>query len=71
MYRISPKEAKRAISGTGTSGKIGVQDAVKDHEHLVFQQEKNKEKLTEHIADSIAIAYAFIINKLPSLIISK
>ena len=67
LHRISPKEAKYAISGSGSSGKLDIQKAVKEHAKIEFQQEKNIERMTEHVADSIAIAYAFILNILPNL----
>lgn len=67
VYKISPKLAKAAISGLGTSNKDDVQKAVKDLTSIKFQQRKSTEDMNEHEADSIAIAHAFIVNVVPGL----
>lgn len=70
VYKISPKLAKHAMTGKGTSGKLDMITAVKNSEHIKFQQRKNLDDMTEHEADSIAIAYAFVVQLLPGVTIN-
>lgn len=72
LYRIAPKQAKQAVS-TGTADKLAVQDAIQHLPDLIVRNTKQNpiEKISEHEADSIAIAYAFKKLLLPDLLIQK
>jgi Holliday junction resolvasome RuvABC endonuclease subunit len=71
IFKISPKLAKHAIFGSGDGKKKDIINAVKNHDKIMFQQEKNKNKLNEHEADCIAVTYAFIMNILPGFMLKK
>lgn len=60
LYRIPPTVAKQAVRD-GTADKLAVQEAVLSLPGIVIRDTKQNPvaKLTEHEADSIAIAYAF------------
>lgn len=72
LYRIAPKQAKQAVS-TGTADKLAVQDAIQHLPDLIVRNTKQNpiEKISEHEADSIAIAYAFKKFFLPDLLMKK
>ena len=67
VYKISPKLAKKAIFDSGVAGKSNVIEAVKTTDGLTFQQDRYKDNLNEHEADSVAVGHAFILNILPGL----
>jgi len=73
IYLIAPKEAKKAISQDGTSGKGAVEDAILNNPLITIKTNKqNKiEEITEHAYDSIAVGVAFIQNQLLSILASR
>lgn len=70
IYLIAPKEAKKAISNDGTSGKEAVLIAIQKSPDISIKPSKSNtdENLTEHACDSIAIGVAFIQNQLISIL---
>lgn len=72
IFLIAPKEAKKAISSDGTSGKEAVQEAIKKDKSILLDETQLVDiPLTEHACDSIAVGIAFIQNQLPAVIASR
>lgn len=71
IYRIAPKEGKKAISNDGTATKEAVMDAIAANQYIIIKQHKHNDDMTEHAADSIAVGVAFIQNLLPSILASQ
>lgn len=73
IYLIAPKEAKKAISNDGTSGKEAVEAAIAKNLHISIKvcKQNTVENFTEHVCDSIAVGVAFIQNQLLSILASK
>lgn len=73
IYLIAPKEAKKAISNDGTSGKEAIQDAVAKNLSITIKtcKQNTPEGLTEHAYDSIAVGVAFIQNQLTSILAAR
>lgn len=69
LYRIAPMEAKKAVR-KGNADKAAVQEAIQHLPDLILRDTKQNpiSKITEHEADSIAIAYAFKKMYLPDLL---
>lgn len=67
-YRLAPKQAKRIISGDGTSDKLNIQNAVLANERITFKQKRQMVTLDEHEADAISIGYGFCVSVLPGLL---
>lgn len=65
LYHVPTKIAKQAVTGSGGSGKLLVQDAVLSHPMIEFK--KPPEILHEHEADAIAVGFGFIESVLPAL----
>lgn len=55
---IPTKVCKKALTGSGSNGKLSVQAAVVTNENISFKSEYDKMHMTEHMADSIAVAVA-------------
>jgi Holliday junction resolvasome RuvABC endonuclease subunit len=72
LHRVPPKLAKMAI-GDACAGKVAVQEAILNHPSIKIKQVKARpvEKMTEHEADAIAIAYAFAKHILPDILIRE
>lgn len=72
LFKIPPKMAKQAVS-TGTADKLAVQEAIQHLPDLILKDTKQNplDKITEHEADSIAIAYAFKKMILPDLLLQS
>lgn len=70
LYLIAPTVAKQTVWGRGTANKEAVQESILRLPDLHIKKSKPKAitNLTEHEADSIAIAYTFIKNTLPDLL---
>jgi Holliday junction resolvasome RuvABC endonuclease subunit len=56
---IPTKIAKLEMTHSGSSGKYDVISAVSSNPHIIFKDEIEKTQMSEHVADSIAVAYAF------------
>ena len=59
LVTIPTKICKRECASTASSGKTGVQTALMNHKHVKFKDEYDKIHMSEHQADSIAVAVAF------------
>jgi Holliday junction resolvasome RuvABC endonuclease subunit len=59
LFRIPTKICKKCLAGSGGSGKLDVQRAVKENKKVTFKHDDDKRFLTEHQADSIAAGFAF------------
>lgn len=59
LVTIPTKVAKRECCGSGSGGKVGVQESLVNHKHVTFKNEFDKLHLSEHVADSIAVGVAF------------
>lgn len=59
LTAIPTKICKQVISGTGAAGKLDVRDAINKNTKIMFKHEDDKLHMTEHEADSIAVAAAF------------
>ena len=68
LFKLAPKVAKQVVAGFGGAEKHGVQYAVLHRDDIDIQVVDAESKLTEHICDSIGIAYAFATGVLPALI---
>ena len=68
LYKIAPRSAKQIISGSGDAKKLGVMQAIIEHEDVTFDPSIQVESLTEHTMDSIAIGYSFIKETLPAIL---
>lgn len=55
---IPTKICKKAITGSGGNGKLSVQASVLTNPNLSFKHEDDYRQMTEHEADSIAVAVA-------------
>jgi len=67
LFKISPALAKRVTSGFGMATKKGMQYAILHQEDIEFKPKVVDGNLTEHICDSIGIAYTFCHEIFPSL----
>jgi len=65
VFKIPPKLAKHYISGTGDAKKITVQQAILDNAKIEFKSKQVLDDLIEHIADAIAIGWAFAHEYIP------
>lgn len=65
VFKIPPKLAKHYISGAGDAKKITVQQAILDNPKIEFKSKQVLEDLIEHIADAIAIGWAFAHEYIP------
>lgn len=59
LFAIPTKICKQSITGSGGSGKNPVFSSVLTHKDIHFVPSIDKRSMTEHQADSIAVAYAF------------
>ena len=59
LTTIPTKLCKRETCGTGSSNKLTVQQAIAASPHIKFKDEYAISHMTEHQADSIAVAVAF------------
>ena len=59
LTAIPTKICKQVISGTGSAGKLDVREAINKNTKIVFKHEDDRTHMTEHEADSIAVAAAF------------
>lgn len=55
---IPTKVCKKALTGSGSNGKLSVQAAVVTNKNISFKSEYDKMHMTEHMADSIAVGVA-------------
>ena len=64
IYKIATRKAKQLVSGNGGSTKDVIQRAIVDNEHITFKESKQYsiDRLNEHEADAIAIAYGFMVS---------
>ena len=58
LVTIPTKICKLEISGSGSNGKLPVQQSIAASEHIKFKDENDLCHMTEHQADSIAVANA-------------
>ncbi len=68
LTKMSPKEIKHCISGSGTSGKVSVQDAVMRNPNIQFKVTHDLLRMCEHEADSIAVGWTFTQLRLPGML---
>ena len=68
LFKLAPKASKQVVSGFGGADKLGVRYAILNKEDISFKPKRVEENLTEHICDSIGIAYTFAHKILPALI---
>lgn len=61
VFAIPTKICKKVLSGRGDSGKLTVQECVKANTHIKFKFEEDQMQMTEHQADSIAVANALFV----------
>lgn len=59
LTSIPTKICKQVITGTGGAGKIDVRTAIINNKKITFKHEEDLRLMTEHEADSIAVAAAF------------
>ena len=59
LITIPTKIAKLEIAHSGSSGKLDVISAVSNNPHIKFRDEIEKTQMSEHVADSIAVGYAY------------
>lgn len=71
LYMVQTRVAKQCIFGNGAGTKANIQEAIFNKEDLVFKQKKQAYSLNEHEADAIAVGYAFLRLKLPTLDLVK
>ena len=58
MVIIPTKVCKKSLTGSGSNGKMSVQAAVVSNKLISFKHDYDRMHMTEHIADSIAVAVA-------------
>lgn len=56
---IQTKIAKQVVTGSGANGKLSVQQAVLSLKGIRFKSKALELTMSEHIADAIAVGYAF------------
>lgn len=71
LFKIPTRLAKMVLAGHGDSKKKNIQDIVKNHPNIQFKHKKEKRKISDHIADAIAVGYTFIVEILPGLLNKK
>lgn len=72
IYLVAPRESKKAASADGNSNKTLVQYAIFGNPDITVSNKlSNIDELTEHSYDAIAAGEAFIMNHLPSILISR
>lgn len=67
LFKLAPKASKQVVSGFGGADKLGVRYAVLHRDDIEFKSKNVEDGLTEHICDSIGIAYTFAHRVLPAL----
>jgi Holliday junction resolvasome RuvABC endonuclease subunit len=69
LFKIAPKAIKRLVTLQGDSDKLTVQEAILTNPYITLKETKQNpiEKMTEHEADAIGAAWAFVKNDLPSI----
>lgn len=59
LVSVPTKVCKKEICGIANGGKTPVQESLLNHKHVKFKDEYDKMHMSEHQADSIAVAVAF------------
>lgn len=72
LYTIPPKSAKQCVC-SGDANKLVIQEAIYQLPDLIIKRDKKNKnnELVEHIADSIAISYAFCKMYLPDMLLQN
>jgi Holliday junction resolvasome RuvABC endonuclease subunit len=59
LEKLAPKLIKQRVSGSGSSGKLNIQEAIKENKKIIVDK---IDELTEHEADAIGVSVAWATN---------